>query len=392
MSDSKAPEPAVPEPAATTLTQPALTKQQTEEVALSDALPAGQSRQWGLSNPFRTGFLLTLGALGALVLGFAIRDLTSVIIYIVFAIFIALGLQPIVRRLQKLGWSRTWSVVATMVGLLAVGAGVLGVVIPTFATQFMVFIGYIPTMIKDFRASDLYATLNEFFDDGLGTFVAQIQAFITDPANIAAIGGGALQTGASLINLTSGLIIVLVLSIYFVATLPQMKNSMVQLVAARSRDRVNDLAEQVMSSTGSYVGGMVILAAMNAAFTAVLFLILQLPFAVLMGVIAFCITIIPMIGTVLFWGLASVIALLTNPMAALIFALVYFVYMQIEAYVLTPRVMNKAVAVPAPLVVIGAVAGGSLLGLLGAFIAIPIAAAILIVIQQVWIPKQNQKI
>ena len=392
MSDSTAPDSA---PSAPTNpgSEPATGVANTHASAAATASePPTRTRMWGLASPFRTGFLLTLGALGALVLGFAIRDLTTVIIYIVFAIFIALGLQPIVQRLQKLGWSRTWSVVATMAGLLAVGAAVLGVVIPTFTNQLMLFISYIPTMIKDFRASDLYATLDAFFEDGFGTLISHLQDFITDPANIAAIGGGALQTGATLINFTSGLIIVLVLSIYFVAALPRMKDSMVQLVAARSRARVNDLTEQVMSSTGSYVGGMVILAAMNSAFTAVLLVILQQPFALLMGVIAFCITIIPMIGTVLFWGVASVIVLLTNPMTALIFAIVYFIYMQVEAYILTPRVMNKAVAVPAPLVVIGAVAGGSLLGLLGAFIAIPIAAAILIVIQQVWIPKQNEKI
>lgn len=380
MSESTTPEPEAIDPTAiASLTPNPLT-------------PVAPTRMWSMANPLRTGFLLTLGALGALMIGFAIRDLTTVIIYIVFAIFIALGLQPIIVRLQKLGWSRTWSVVGTMVGLLAVGGGVLGIVIPTVANQLATFISSIPALIRDFRESDLYATLDGFFEDGFGNLVSQVQVFLTDPANIAAIGGGALQTGVTVINITSGLIIVLVLSIYFVAALPRMKDAMIQLVAARSRPRLHDLTDQVMASTGSYVGGMVILAALNAVFTALLHWILQLPFPLLMGVIAFCITVIPMIGTVLFWGIASTLALLTNPTTALIFALIYFIYMQIEAYFITPRVMNRAVAVPASLVVIGALAGGSLLGLLGAFIAIPITAAILIVIQQVWIPRQNERI
>ncbi len=77
-----------------------------------------------------------------------------------------------------------------------------------------------------------------------------------------------------------------------------------------------------------------------------------------MAVVAFCLTIIPLVGTVLFWAIASVVALFASPLSALIFAVAYLVYMQLEAYVLTPKVMNKAIAVPGALVVIGALVGG----------------------------------
>lgn len=111
-----------------------------------------------------------------------------------------------------------------------------------------------------------------------------------------------------------------------------------------------------------------------------------------MAAIAFCITLIPLVGSVLFWILGTCLALFTNPIAALIFAAIYLVYMQIEAYVITPRVMNKAVSVPGSLVVIGALAGGTLLGLLGALVAVPVTASILIIIKQVLVPKQDARI
>ncbi|WP_331280308.1 hypothetical protein [Microbacterium sp. MRS-1] len=63
--------------------------------------------------------------------------------------------------------------------------------------------------------------------------------------------------------------------------------------------------------------------------------------------------------------------------------------MQLEAYVLTPKVMNKAIAVPGALVVIGALVGGTLMGLLGALVAIPVTASILLIIKKVFIPKQD---
>ena len=91
-------------------------------------------------------------------------------------------------------------------------------------------------------------------------------------------------------------------------------------------------------------------------------------------------------------AIGSVIALFADPWHALIFAAVYLVYMQVEAYFLTPRVMNKAVAVPGALVVIGALAGGTLLGLLGALVAVPVTASILIIINQVWLPRQDARV
>ena len=86
------------------------------------------------------------------------------------------------------------------------------------------------------------------------------------------------------------------------------------------------------------------------------------------------------------------LALFSDPLAALVFALVYLVYMQIEAYAITPRVMNRAISIPGSLVVIGALAGGTLLGLLGALVAVPVAASILIIIKQVWIPRQDARV
>ena len=89
---------------------------------------------------------------------------------------------------------------------------------------------------------------------------------------------------------------------------------------------------------------------------------------------------------------ATVLALFTSPLSALIFGILYLIYIQIEAYVITPRVMSKAISIPGSLVVIGALIGGTLLGLIGALVAVPVTASILLIIKQVYIPKQDAKI
>lgn len=345
-----------------------------------------------IDRPFAFGFLVTLGGLAAIVLGLAMANLSTVLIYIALALFAALGLDPTVRFLERRGLSRAISVVVAILGLIIVAGLVVWMVLPVVIDQIASFVRSVPGMIQEFTRSDIYATLDAQFGDQFQDLVADVQKFLTDPGNIAAIGGGALQVGASIANAISGIIVVLVLTLYFVATLPSIKAGMLRLAPARDRARASDITDQITDSVGAYVMGMVVLAFCNAVLAFLLYLFLGLPFPPLMATVAFCITLIPLVGSVIFWIIGTSLALFTNPIAALVFAVIYLVYMQIEAYVITPRVMNKAVAVPGALVVIGALAGGTLLGLLGALVAVPVAASILIIIKQVLVPRQDARV
>lgn len=345
-----------------------------------------------LASPFTVGFFLTLGGLVAFLLGMAVSNLSTVIIYVVFALFAALGLDPVVRFLGRRGMKRGWAIVVVFAGFAVVLVGVVLLIVPTVVRQVTEFIGDLPQIVNDFLASDVYHWLENNLGDSVGDVVGDLQKFVTDPANIAAIGGGVFQAGATIATGISGVIIVLVLSLYFLATLPTIKRSFIRLVPARNRPSVSDLTEQITDSVGGYLMGMVVLAFFNAVVAFLLYLFLGLPFPALMAVLAFCITLIPLVGSVVFWVLGSLLALFTSPLSALIFAVVYVIYMQVEAYVLTPRVMNRAISVPGSLVVIGALVGGTLLGLLGALVAIPVTASILLIIKQVVIPRQDAKL
>jgi predicted PurR-regulated permease PerM len=363
-----------------------------EIAAASGEAPPSRTFWASLNHPFGVGFSLTLGALVAIVMGLAVSRLSTVIIYIVLAMFYALGLDPLVRRLVRHNVSRTWSIVIVYAGFALVLVGVFWLIIPTVVSQVGSFIRDIPTIIGNFQSSDTYAWLQSHFGDQVGTVVQQIQGFLTDPANLAAIGGGVVQVGLTIGTTLSGLIIILVLSLYFLASLPTTTQTLTRLAPARSRTRAASITEQITTSIGGYLGGMVVLALVNSIVAFALYLALGLPFPLLMAVVAFAVTLIPLVGSVLFWITGSLIALFASPVGALVFAIIYLAYMQIEAYVLTPRVMKKAVSVPGALVVIGALVGGTLLGLLGALVAIPVTASILLIIAQVVIPRQDAKV
>ncbi len=363
-------------------------------VTVFDTRPRQESppaRLAHINHPVALGFFITLGGLFAFVLGVAVSNLSTIIIYIVFALFAALGLDPVVRWFERHKVKRPWAIVIVYAAFAIVMVAILWLIVPAVVTQIAQFIGSIPDMVDDFESSDLYAWLQANVGDQIGTILSEVEGFLTTPANIAAIGGGILRIGVGVATTISGLIIVLVLSLYFLASLPVMKESFNRFAPARNRAKVASMTEQITDSIGGYLMGMVILAFCNSVVAFILHLVLGLPFPALMAVLAFAITLIPLIGSVLYWVIATTIALFTGPVPALIFAAVYLVYMQIEAYLLTPRVMNKTISVPGALVVIGALVGGTLLGLLGALVAIPVTASILLIIKQVLIPRQDAK-
>ncbi len=354
--------------------------------------PAPRVLWAGLSNPFAVGFSLTLGGLVAVLLGLAFSNLSTVIIYIVFALFAALGLDPLVRMLERHRVPRGWGIVTVYTGFAIVLVGILWLIIPTVVEQIALFIRSVPALVTDFQHSGFYAWLQANLGDVVPQVVGQLKSFLSNPANIAAIGGGVVKVGLTIGTTISGLIIILVLSLYFLASLPTIKASFTQLAPARSRATLSSMTEQITNSIGGYLGGMVLLATCNAILTFFLYLFLGLPFPLLLAVTAFCITLIPLVGSVLFWLIGSTVALFSSPIAALVFAVIYIIYMQLEAYVLTPKVMSKTISVPGALVVIGALVGGTLLGLLGALVAIPVTASILLIIKQIVIPRQDAKV
>jgi len=296
-----------------------------------------------------------------------------------------------VRKVASWVGSRAKALLIVCAGFILVLVVVMLLVLPTALGQVEQLLRDLPTLIIGFEHSDLFVLITSTYGNEVEQLLNEIQAFVTNPSNIVAIGGGVLQAGVTLINGVSGFVIVLVLTLYFIATLPTMKEAFVRLAPARTRTKVASMTDEIMASVGHYLNGMVILALFNAVFTFVLHLLLGLPFPQLMAVLAFCITLIPLVGSLLFWGTATVLALFTNPTSALIFLVVYFIYMQLEAYLFTPRVMNRSVAVPGSLVVIGAMVGGTLLGLLGALVAIPVTTSILLIVKQVIIPRQDAK-
>lgn len=356
------------------------------------ASPAPRSRfLTAIEHPLALSFAGALGVLGALVLGSAIGQISTVLVYIVLAMFVALGLDPIVTRLQRHGMKRGAGIAIVFGGFSLVMVAFAVFVVPPVIGQVVALVELIPDALKSLQQSDWYLGLDEHAQAGVDSGLAQVANTAADPDTLMAIGGGVLEVGMGFASFISASFIVVALTLYFLASLTSIKGAFYSLAPARNRERLAYFTDRITASIGSSLIGSVTLSAFNAAAVFVLHLVIGLPFPALMAVIAFVITLIPLFGSVIFLIFASVIALFSSPMQALIFALLYLVYIQIESYILSPRVMNRAISIPAALVLIGALAGGALMGVLGVLVALPVIASILLVIREVVVPRQDLK-
>ncbi|MHA7227359.1 MULTISPECIES: AI-2E family transporter [Micrococcaceae] len=339
--------------------------------------------------PFATGFIMAAGALLAVGLAMVVVSMSSVLMSITLALFLALGMTPAVNALKGRGMPHGWSVLTVIVAFVLLMIGIAALVVPAIVRQFTEFLASIPQEIDAIQASQWYTELSESMGfNATEQLLAAFETYFT-AENLLALSGGVLHVGMGIVNGISSAFLVIVLTLYFVSTLDPMKLAVARLVPAYRREKFSTTLNSIVFAVGKAVAGAVTLSAINAAVVLVIFLLLGSQVAVLFALMAFLITLIPMIGSVLFLIIGTLGALLISPSAALVFLIAYFIYVQLEAYQVTPRIMGKAVNVPGVLVIIAAMTGAALMGLFGALLAIPITASILIVVREIVIPKRD---
>jgi predicted PurR-regulated permease PerM len=347
-----------------------------------------------IHNAFRLGLLGGLGVLVAMAIGGAIGTLSTIITYIGAALFLALGIDPSVSWLEKHRFPRWAAMLTIFAGILAVFAALIFAVVPVIADQVSNLISSLPDFITTISRQSWIQDTQKNLPSWINVQQLVDNASKWVQNNVGTIGGGLLAVGVGIFGGVTGALIIFILTLYFVASLSSMKRGLYRLVPASKRARFSDLAEQISASVGRYVVGQGTIALANGLFSFIFLSIMSifgLKYPALFAFVAFLFALVPLVGTLSGSILITLSTLLlSGPGVALWVAVYYLAYMQIEAYVINPRVMNRAVKVPGAIVVIAALAGGSLLGILGALIAIPVAASILLIIDQVVIPRQNE--
>lgn len=378
----------LPETITTRVRHPANFGFPPEPAQQDEAGPAAMARQ--PMHPVQLGFLFTVGVALALLGYFVLTNVGQLVMWIAVAMFIALGLDPIVRFFERRGAKRVLGVMIAMALVLGFLGAFFGTIIPQIVTQTASFIDKAPGFVDAFLKSEFFLNIDNQFhiSERLET---EIGKFFSDAGALGGIFGGVLGVGSVIAQGTFGTLTILVLAIYFLASLPSIKAFAFRLAPRSARPRVQVLAEEITNSVGNYVMGQAFVALLNATYAFIVMSIVGVPFSVLLALVVAILAFVPLVGAVIAGILVSLIALTVGWQTAVIYAICYFAYLQFEAYFISPRVMQKAVAVPGAVAVISVIAGGTLLGIAGALMAIPMAAAVMLLLREVFIARQDQR-
>ncbi len=340
-------------------------------------------------SPFYVGFVGAIGVLAAYALWQAVSSLGTVLTLLTVAFFLTLSLNPVVELLVRRGLRRGGAVAAVFA--LAVGAFVLlgFVVVPPVTQQAGELAQSAPGYVNDVLSNPRVQDIDQHYHV-VEKIQEEVNKRLTDSDFMSQVAGGVLGAGRIVAEGIFSTLTVLVLTLYFLSSLPTLKQAAYAVVPASRRPRVISLSEEIMRRVGSYAIGQVVVAAVNAFCAWIMMSIVGIPYAAVLAVAVGFLGLVPMVGATLGAVLVAVVALFDDPTKAVI-ALIYFiVYQQTENYLVAPRIMQRTVSVPGAVTIVAALIGGTLLGMLGALLAIPAAAGLLLLYDEVLVPRQRR--
>ena len=336
-------------------------------------------------SPFNIGFFGAFGALVAVFLSQQLLSISSVLILLVLAMFLAIGLNPTVEWFMKQGMRRGFSVLLVLFVVITVLTLFVVAVAPVISEQIAQITENAPGWLDDLQRNRQVQSLDDQFD-----VIHKVQDYVTKGDFGERVFGGALGVGLAVLSALANSLIVIVLMVYFLATLPSIKHAAYSLAPASRRPRVSELGDRIIRSTGAYVAGAFLVSVCAGISTLVFTFVVGLgDYAFALAFIVGLLSLIPVVGAVVSGIIITALALTVSPTTALVTAIYYIAYQQVESYLIYPRIMKRSVDIPGSVTVVAALLGGSLMGIIGALLAVPVAAALLLLHREVFLKRQD---
>jgi predicted PurR-regulated permease PerM len=335
-------------------------------------------------SPFMIGLMAAFGVAVAYGLIELVIKSRSVLIIVGLALFIAAGLDPIVGWLVRHRFPRWAAVLTVIVVGLSVVAAFLAAAIPPLTHEATSLANQVPHYLADLkdRSSEL-GKLNAKYD---------IQSRLTKALSSGGTSliGGVLGAGELVLSTFSEILAVAVLSIYFLAGLPGIKVFIYRLIPHSRRPRAILIGDEILAKVGGYVLGNFITSVIAGLGTFIWLLIFGVPYPLLLAMFVAFLDLIPVIGSSVGGAIVSLVALTVSLPVAIATLAFYIAYRLAEDYLIVPRIMNRTVQVPAIVSLVAVLIGGVLLGIVGALVAIPVAAAIRLLLQEIAIRRLDK--
>jgi predicted PurR-regulated permease PerM len=329
----------------------------------------------------RSPFFIGMTAAAGVAVTYGLVELVlrawSVLVLIGLALFIAIGLDPVVAWLTRRRVPRWAAVVIILLAGVGVAAGFVMAAVPPLAAQAKLLAAHFPQYVHALESHDSeLGRLNARFH-----VQQQLTHLLTSRGS--ALASGVLGAGAFVLSAAGSAVVVLVLVIYFLADLPRIKLFGYRLAPHSRRARVILIGDEILGKVGGFLLGNLLTSVIAGVGTYLWMIAWGIPYPLLLGLLIALLDLIPVIGSTIGGVVVTLVALSVSLPVAIATLCFYVGYRLAEDYLLVPRIMGKTVRVPGMVSVVAVLVGGTLMGLVGALIAIPVAAALRLLLHEV---------
>jgi predicted PurR-regulated permease PerM len=333
--------------------------------------------------------LVTLTVAIALYLIYLLRKPIS---WVLIATFLAVALSGPVNTLNR-RMRRGFAIAIVYLGLLAVPIGLGALIVPPLVTQLNNLVQDLPHYAQDAQDfSKKNSTLNKLEKDYNITEKLQQQAEKL-PARIGDAASVLGNIGIGVVNSLFALFTILVLAAFLLGSGRGWIDRMLELRPPDHAVRIRTALDHMSRAVGAYVGGALAQATVAAICAYIVLLILGVPFGAALAIIVFFGDLIPLVGATLGALVVGIVTLFTDfPTATIVWAIYSVVYQQLENTLIQPQIQKRAVNVHPFIVLVAVLFGATLLGVLGALVAIPIAASVQIAIREWWTYRHDMAV
>lgn len=330
-------------------------------------------------SPFLLGMAASGGVVVTLAAALAVTDARTPLTLIGLALFLAVGLDPVVRWLERRHLPRWLGVAVVSVVSLAAVSALLAAAIPPVASQAAQLVTDLPAQL---------ATLQDT-SNPVGRFVSRydLEQQIVQNVNGSVVLGNLVSLVTLVLDAVTKLVLLAVLTIFFLAGLPRMRRGAYRLVPAPRRPRAILIGDRILGSVGRYVLGNVVISVIAAVVVYTWLALLGVPYPLLLAITTAVLDLVPVVGSTVAGVVVSLVALTVSVPVTLATVGFFLVYRVVEDYVLVPRIIGRAVDVPAVGTVVAVLLGGAVLGAVGALVAIPVAAAVQLLVRELLLPR-----
>ncbi|HIW63084.1 MAG TPA: AI-2E family transporter [Candidatus Stackebrandtia excrementipullorum] len=338
--------------------------------------------------PFHHGFYAGLGLLTVYVLYLSLEAVLNLVIIIVVAAFLAIGLNPLVTRLERWGMRRGAAVATVVLAGALILCGGVAAIIPAIVTEGGQFIEAVPDLVNNLYRQEWVRSL-----DGQIGILTEVSDYFKniDAGTVFTAAGGLLSVLGVVFGTLFDGVIVLLLSVYLLVSFDRLTAGFYRMLPANRRQRARALGDEILAKVGGYTVGALGIGAIAGMSSLVFMIVAGVPYAYVLAFVVAVLDLIPQIGATLGAVVVTLVALTVSPWVAVATAVFFLVYQQVENWLVYPWVMRRSVKVSDLAAILAILLGAGLMGVVGALLAVPTVAAVQLLVREIYIPRQDSR-